>query len=595
MIRLELYQEGIDEPLVPNLSPDFSMEIIRENPLFALRGDYTYEIEISLRDSHNKKIYNHIERLNSNEYPKNRKARIIYAGRVLCEGPEIILEKDGESVKIQILSSNSELNYIVADKNLRIREMDFGEIGEIDAETASSVAGSIYPEANFAFPMIYTDTERDRYRNIPSNSNLNTIVYDSSTQLMPCPYLLYYVERFVTLLGYRLIRNDLRDNNKWLRLIIIHGYENTNKYSKLLPDWSAQEFIEEIEKFFNCSILIDSINRTAMIVDTNLHAQYTENIEIKRDEICDTFDVVKDKDDVVFLHDYRSIGYKLGESEFFKYAKINEETKKKCIYEKASPEQVLASNETDWKIFESTIDDFEFIKLVQTYNGYNGMRRVEQFKDYEAIEGNKTELRISPAETMLGGPSLGWGQGGQQLWSIAYARIKKNAEDADFRQYILDNAEKDETVEIMTVGFYGMIYGRLYYNNNTPYFNKGVVKRPSCFNYHYYPFVNNDDPDTGDTIPAYVKIYNIDDSDFAGASRMTLELCGSGGRAETDYNSSIYETNNEYRIKIKSKWVDPTSLYNINGRVFVCRQIKYKFSNGTMEPMMEGIFYPRIS
>ena len=108
MIRLEIYTEGQTTPLVPNISPEISFEMIRENPLFNQRGDYTYDIDISLRDPHNRKIYEHIDRITSNSYPKGRKMKIICGGNTVCEGTEVILRKEDDNVKVQVLSGNSE-------------------------------------------------------------------------------------------------------------------------------------------------------------------------------------------------------------------------------------------------------------------------------------------------------------------------------------------------------------------------------------------------------------------------------------------------------------------------------------------------------
>ena len=137
--------------MVPHLPSTLGFELIRENPFFARRGDYTYDIDISLRDPHNRAIYDHIDRLTRAGRPQNRRARLYCDGHVICDGTEVILKKEGDNVKIQILAGNSELNILTADENLRIRDMDFGSFTE--PRDRQTYLGQIYPDVRIAYPL----------------------------------------------------------------------------------------------------------------------------------------------------------------------------------------------------------------------------------------------------------------------------------------------------------------------------------------------------------------------------------------------------------------------------------------------------------
>ena len=282
MIRLEITDPETGLIYVPHLPAELSFEMLRENPLFDRRGDYTYDIDINLRDPHNRAIYQHIDRLTSIRKPKLRAARLITDGRVICDGTEVILKKDGDLLKVQIVAGNSEMNYLTAAENLYIREMDFGSIPTPTIETVQQVMDKCYPAANYAFPTIYkgSDTEFDE------DSQLNPKIFDndyyyrlgemhysSGSELWPQPYLLYYVEKFIELLGYKIRRNSLRNIERWKRLMLISGYKTLN-YAKMLPNWTAAEFLEEIEKFFNVIIVVDQITKNADII--NLTEWYKE-------------------------------------------------------------------------------------------------------------------------------------------------------------------------------------------------------------------------------------------------------------------------------------------------------------------------------
>ena len=83
-----------------NISPNCSFEIVKSNPFLTKIGEYSYDIDIDLRDPQNAKIYGHIERLHSIDRPKGRIATLMDGPRVICRGTEVILEIDGTNAKI---------------------------------------------------------------------------------------------------------------------------------------------------------------------------------------------------------------------------------------------------------------------------------------------------------------------------------------------------------------------------------------------------------------------------------------------------------------------------------------------------------------
>ena len=46
-----------------NLDPDISLEIVKCNPFLTKIGEYTYDIDVDLRDPQNAKVYGHIPSL----------------------------------------------------------------------------------------------------------------------------------------------------------------------------------------------------------------------------------------------------------------------------------------------------------------------------------------------------------------------------------------------------------------------------------------------------------------------------------------------------------------------------------------------------
>ncbi|WP_072532267.1 hypothetical protein [Bacteroides ilei] len=59
------------------LSDNFELELITENPYFTRNGEYTYDIDIDLRDPGNRRIYQNINRSDVTKGVENRKATLI--------------------------------------------------------------------------------------------------------------------------------------------------------------------------------------------------------------------------------------------------------------------------------------------------------------------------------------------------------------------------------------------------------------------------------------------------------------------------------------------------------------------------------------
>jgi hypothetical protein len=100
------------QPVV--LPKDFPFDIIAGNPFFTKNGAYTLELALSLPNPENAKIYRHYSRTNSRlEIAASRTAILIADSDVLLDGTEIISEVTDTEVKIQPVSGESELNYLI--------------------------------------------------------------------------------------------------------------------------------------------------------------------------------------------------------------------------------------------------------------------------------------------------------------------------------------------------------------------------------------------------------------------------------------------------------------------------------------------------
>lgn len=580
MIRLEIYPEGQTTPLVPNISPEMSFEMIRENPQFNQRGDYTYDIDISLRDPHNRKIYEHIDRLTSNSYPKGRKVRIICGGNTVCEGKEVILRKEDDNVKVQVLSGNSELNFLTADDNLRIREMNFGTFSAPTNEKAASSAFKLFPEANYVFPMCVersSGDEADIYVNeCYYDTRVSGMVYETGTVLRPMPFVLYLVEKFIEALGYHLRSNALRDIPKWCKLLMIHGY-NTLSVQKMLPDWTAAEFISYIEAFFNCIFIVDEQSKEVDI--RTFHSMQTNPTikVIKREEVIDDFLREYDGDDVKFTHNYERVEYNLPGGEYWKRTNLDPTVENLCTKLEASYSQAEAMpiSECQWKIFHYSNDDIEFVRVNEVIPYYSETgtpvyRRyaVNQYKPY-GESGEANVLKVIPVEVIM------YERTGR---ICPISELRETMEDVAFKDAIGSNISED-TVDNLQVCFYSFdgTGFNIDFNGSQAPVNFPVPQCVTTRNYFHQTF------GTSIFIPRYT-----------GVDDMTLELNGVHGLVNTVYaTGQNIDVTQKHTIYFKSNGIlNPNDLYNIAGKLFICQQLKFTFQNGKRHPVVEGVFYP---
>lgn len=597
MIRLEITDPATGHVLVPHLPADLSFEMARENPLFNRRGDYTYDIDISLRDPHNRTIYQHIDRLTANSRPRGRQARLLCDGHVICDGTEVILKKEGDTLKVQILAGNSEMNYLTADDSLRIREMDFGTIPAPTSETAAATAMKKFPQANYVFPQTivdlaevsaahtfdntqeYEDWQKRVFLNLcDSSSGGHSMVYREGTTLRPMPFVLWLVERFVELLGYTVGSNDLRKDDRWCKLIMVHGYD-TLAVQKMLPDWTAGEFLNHVETFFNCFFSVNPMTREVDIKSYQTFLSRTDNIEIKQEDIVDDFEREYDTSEIQFRHNYERLEYELPSGDYWKRACLDPTVERLCEKVEATLAQVDAMPIADcqWKIFHSSNPDMEFVRIDERCPGTEEWADiyiryiVNQFKPH-GTAGEKNTLKIIPVRTVLshGAPS--------RIYPVT--ELIEAKEETEFKEAI-GSSLSENTVDNLQVCYYnvdgdgfGMNADRTLYRLNHPV--------PLCV-------TTLDYVDEAHGMFVHLPTYT-------GKADMTLELNGEHGLYNTHFKN-VRTVNIEEASKIKFRGrqgYDIVSPFLIHGRLFLCQQLKYTYCDGHQHPIVEGTFYPYI-
>lgn len=566
---------------------DTNFEYFRENPFFTKSGDYTYDIDIDLSDPVNQVIYEHIDRLHSLNKPTGRKACLFDGNRIICYGTEILLKKEEDILKIQIVSGNSELNYIYAGDK-KIRELDFGTIPQPTVQYAASVADYRYPEANYVFPPILKSDDENHsgsdFNNKIANFALGSLQYDSNTKFYPQPFLLYYVEKIVEIVGYKVAYNCLLEEERWRRLIIVSGYDSL-EFSKLLPDWTANEFITSCEMFFNVVFLVDSTKHEAHIIPAKKYYSDLNPIILTKDEIIEEFDRDYETDGSELYLDYNNIEYDLPSSAGYKYASIDSVVLDKCTIQKAKMGDLWNVEDANWAnnyiIYHDVDNNVYFIRTEAVHNFRQVMQLQPSVKDKD---GDTVTLKIVPSEihleriNMIGSMMMPF-----DVFSFSpIPDYYENTAPASFHDAI-SKGITDSASDIMKVAFYTGMVG-LRHEAGQAYNHASSYKMPMCVCTKWQMLTWNPNG-----------LFYIHPNEMAGnPQNMTLSLCGDDGRAVIDFgNNLVVDTSQEHIIRIiTTKELSPTSVYIINNRRFYCKSLKYTVENGERAKIIEGRFFP---
>lgn len=333
----ELY---IDGQLV-TLPEDVKFSFIEQNPFLTKKGKYTFEIKLSLLNKNNARIYGHMHRKNCIiQDTQKRSAVLIVDSHVVLNGTGIILEKTNTEVSLQLVSGNSELNYI-SGSDLKIRSLSLGydqmyNAFPVDIENwlIGQMDDNLSP--HLAIPFVNTENEYignlwQYYVKIIDNVTYFKLRYAYNSRqnwkdpngdivhyanIRPQPKIWWLVELILTHLGYTVSGNAIKIDPKLQKLYMVHGY-NVDDWSKMLPDWTVSEFFTNIELFTHCTVLVDNITKVASIVSNNDNNKVV-NIEVEDDYS----DELKSENSVETYLD-KNIGYSLdSEADYYKYAQV---------------------------------------------------------------------------------------------------------------------------------------------------------------------------------------------------------------------------------------------------------------------------------
>lgn len=615
----ELY---IDRQLVV-LPETFSITIIEENPFFTKNGKYTYDITLSLLNPINARIYNHLNRINrKGDIPQNRSAYMIVDNEVVLNGTEVILEHGDSEVKIQLVSGNSELNFVIGGDR-KVRDLDLGKAEKYVGKSVD-VATAIYYDLRKKYPQRdwqlvpfaygyaeYTGEEIFNIQGIGNYYRIPPVFENSEIQVnpsiaqpffsgafsgqVPQPYLCFIIERILSYLGYKLIKNSIAEHTRLSQIYIVHGY-NTLEFAKMLPDWTVTEFFENIEKWLDCVFLIDKYTREVRLI---FEYQY-EEIENKMQEltVLDEFSVEIDSENRM-LNKTSNIAYSLDTDDYYTFACLNEKAREIAKY-KSFPD--LRALQT-WFKQNKDISVFGFIfRVTDTGDEFiaydTGKKRVLKKVDaFKPLMNNKNSdkidisLDIIPASMMY---SVIYTMIPFSLfprWSSFWVQVPVAGETA-----VSVSAEESGDTVVASINIQDTIE-----NNAGKEDTASTKMRVAVFNgIRFLPLIEiRDLSKIGDAVYPSASVESLteyfqetQEEDYygnKGQNILRLEYLNNEIYSKAD----IYDTTKIVKLTfIDYKNIHVTSKFVANNRMYRCVKVERVVTQQGFEAIAKGEFYP---
>ena len=616
MIRLEIYPSNSSAlggspaetspvtPLVPHLPASLSFEFLRENPLFNRRGDYTYDIDISLRDPHNRAIYAHIDRLTATSRPQNRRARLLCDGRVIADGTEVILSIDNDNVKLQILAGTSEMNYLNAIANdTMIRDLNLGSMMRDTYQ-----ANAIYPQSNYTFPLIEIPDAEDEEQHFRNIDPYRFMPHDAGygrplrTRVHRCPFVLAIIEKVITALGYTLRNNELAADPRWRRLVLIHGANSEMGYAQTLPNWTVNEFFEQVEAFFDCIIIQQ--DGAVDILKTESFYKNTDTVTISGDDIEDTVRKDFTKDSSTLHLQRANLRYDLGSEIFGALNNFNPDTEAMCQKKDSTLLQMEQGQENSWVIYHEPNLGFDFVDLPEKNDDEYLHRKyiIKQFDQHKEQDAEAFELKIIPAEIKAKTGTLleqkprtspivinTVGDAILLLPQIQLKEIQNNRTWEAFADNIASPKEQSfgSTMQVAFIADIPIIKAYNESRINLQYYNNHTMLQ--CWTTLQYLTTNRND-----RVSEYIDYSRM--AILPTDATYDLRLNGPTGRfAQSGQVTSVIDITHEVTIRFRCRHLlDPIRRFLINNRLFICQQLKYTYADGRQHPIVEGTFFPYV-
>ena len=254
---IQLLIAGVEVVLPQN----FACTVKRENSFFTKSGEYTYDATLNLDNPTNRGLYGFLQRINKKDQVDTKRSAVLIAdGHVYCRGTEVITRWTNESVTIQIVSGESELNYFMG-QDQKIEDLDLGLVTRDSWNTILIKHNEHKTDRdageNYCTPPIKTGNSgySDDWKNQQRFTN------DPIEQLLPQPYLVPFLDKLFQALGYQTINLQDIINSGFDYLFLINTI-HTLEYGKMFAGWKVLDLITAIEQLTGCVFIVNTVNNS---------------------------------------------------------------------------------------------------------------------------------------------------------------------------------------------------------------------------------------------------------------------------------------------------------------------------------------------
>lgn len=604
-----------------------SIKVTYANQYVTDDGEYTYDITFPMDILANREIFKNVSRFEvAKNIAKYDDCKLYVDSRIIMSGVGTILSVNQNEVKLQIVGGKSRIKFNEKLTKHYIDEMDLG-IADKPGYTVDKGWSQGFKNIQKINDIYRLDDDKSKFLGVegkwcfvPVRDETNDMIanfvgVDKTKQfigynapfimnLAVQPNLMHIFRKVVEYEGYTLKRNDY-DCKPWNLLYIASAYK-TRELRKALPHWSSYTFIEEFRKLFNATIVFDDILKTCSVINA---AELTTADSIKIEPL-DEYTTDYDEDGSISTSSTANLEYNLGGSanrdsyeviskkvfenfESFHSEEISLDHQfvtTTLLWSEKKKRQTIIENFGDYYIY---VEDESGKKKWKLAGIWSPLIRDKSSEDY-------VDLNISPAAQVVEDINFKTALIGEDKYyekrcllsmpndkepdskesdidddGFSYTSVQDAIDD----ESTLDKTEDDQ--ECMNIFF--ILPGRVQIGgpNQTRLSWVGMKSRWPQFLTDYR--INED--------YRYSGIADIFHDTYSLSLRKTREV-GSTCLGSFHNNGLRIDNKNSMEVKFKSDEIpDPSQIYIIRNKRFVCAKIEMEVKDDAIEPIYTGYFY----
>lgn len=603
-----------------------SIKVTYANQYVTDDGEYTYDITFPMDILANREIFKNVSRFEvAKNIAKYDDCKLYVDSRIIMSGVGTILSVNQNEVKLQIVGGKSRIKFNEKLTKHYIDELDLG-IADKPGYTVDKGWSQGFKNIQKINDIYRLDDDKSKFLGVegkwcfvPVRDETNDMIanfvgVDKTKQfigynapfimnLAVQPNLMRIFRKVVEYEGYTLNRNDY-DCKPWNLLYIASAYK-TRELRKALPHWSSYTFIEEFRKLFNATIVFDDILKTCSVINAS-ELTTTDSIKI---EPMDEYTTDYDEDGSISTSSTANLEYNLGGSanrgsyeviskkvfenfENFHSEEIsldNQFVSTTLLWSEKKKRQTIIENFGDYYIY---VEDENGKKSWKLAGVWSPLIRDKSSEDY-------VDLNISPAAQVVEDINFKTGLLEDKYYEkrclLSIPNDKEpdskesdvdddgfsytSVQDAIDDESTLDKSEDDQ--ECMNIFF--ILPGRVQIGgpNQTSLSWVGNKSRWPQFLTDYR--INADYRYSGIADIFY---------DFYSLSLRKKREIGTTCLGSLHDNGLRIDNKNCMEIKFKSDEIpDPSKIYIIRNKKFVCAKIEMEVKDDAIEPIYTGYFY----